>query len=148
MMRAGDIEVPAAPSSSADAAVDEVQATLVGHRLEPVDAIWANQAQLGLRADLLSLRGKFPLDVGLVDCRSVTCVADLSWRSFAEYRSNALTLLGSPLQLNCRESITLQPKVPDENGRFHSPLIVDCTEQRALEKKPQPPEAATAGHAE
>ena len=109
---------------------DELQASLVRHSVEPKDEEWANGITPIFRKDLAKLATANRFVIEGADCRSTSCVADLSWDSVSQYIKDARVIASHIFGINCRRSIT--PKqTASLGGRFHASMILDCQEERA-----------------
>jgi hypothetical protein len=93
------------------------------HALEDSDAIWARPLEHSIRDSLSA--AQLGADVGIVDCRSATCLSTLSFPSprdaLVSLRRNAVSLS----MAGCRGFIAI-PTPPAGNGRYELTVIHTC----------------------
>lgn len=139
--RAGATATAVAPAVVGSASVpvptmvDEVQLSIANHAAEPIDNAWVASVEPALKGDLAAMQRKYGMTVASVDCRAVTCLAHLIWPSLKQYREHAPDVVGSRIRLSCRESITSKTTEHYKDGRVHSLLLVDCSQERVAATK-------------
>jgi hypothetical protein len=100
------------------------------HEREPVDPSWSSRAQSVYEVDL----GKLAADAGFrlvgVDCRSTSCVAQLTFASLAEAKGSMQRIVLSRWTLNCAKEMNLDPAT-DGAPEYTTSIYFDCGGARA-----------------
>jgi hypothetical protein len=117
----------------ADLRRKEVQAhhaAIEQHMREPGDPTWAPASEKSLREFLSKLPAHTKYRVTLVDCRTTTCIAELSFRSYEDARQTWHSVLEARNPIQCTTAITLEdPKKSGAKG-FELSVIYDCADTR------------------
>jgi hypothetical protein len=103
---------------------------LEAHAREPVDTLWARDAQVAYDDDLRSLAADAGFRLVGVDCRSTSCVALLTFASFAEAKGSMQRIVLSHWTLNCAKEMNLDPAT-DGASAYATTIYFDCASARA-----------------
>jgi len=124
--------VPPEPLDLAEMRRREVQAhhaVIARHMREPGDATWAPESEKRLRAFLSPLAAREKFRVVSVDCRTTSCVAELSFPSYAAAQSKWRSVLNAHNPVGCGTQIALEEPHGEATGHELS-VVYDCTEVR------------------
>lgn len=115
-----------APVPSADEVEAMHDARVAQHGREPLSEGWARTTESVAREDFdYSQDGGYKLMN--VDCRSTTCVLELTWQSRALALSGWKDALHKPSRLPCAREIVIPTGAGTEGGEVSAQLILDCS---------------------
>lgn len=103
---------------------------LAAHEREPVDQLWAREAQIAYESDLRKVARDAEFHLDHVDCRSTSCVAHVSFASFAAARGSMQSIVLSRWTLNCAKEMNLDPAT-DGSSEYTTSIYFDCARARA-----------------
>jgi hypothetical protein len=102
---------------------------LAAHEREGVDPSWASRAQAAYEGDLARLAADARFRLGRVDCRSTSCMAQLSFASFAAAKDSMQRIVLSRWTLNCAKEMNLDPTT-DGAAEYATSIYFDCARAR------------------
>jgi hypothetical protein len=95
------------------------------HEREDVDGAWSAKTRAILVADLNTLSKSIGFNVESIDCRTRTCVAAVSFRSFVEAKTKWAAIVSRPNHARCTTRATLdEPATPE--GSFQLQVLYGC----------------------
>ncbi len=95
------------------------------HEAEPRDEAWSERARTALDTDLAQLAKERPFAVDAIDCRSRSCIATLTWKSFPEAAATSSSLLHRRYGLNCAR-LVMMPEPEDPSRPYTSKVVFEC----------------------
>lgn len=108
------------------------RARLVAHQQEPRDTRWAGEHESALGEGLKGLTVKALATVENVECRSVSCVATLSWPDEGTARSKMWDVVSGIGATSPGSSSSMTLEAGDGRGPTKASLILDWTGASAL----------------
>jgi hypothetical protein len=126
--RAAANQQTAAPAPSLDAREVEAMhdAHVAQHAREAVSESWARTTASIVREDF-EITGPNAYQVSGVECRSSTCVLDLTWQSRALALSGWQDALRRPSRLPCAREIVVPTSAGEDGGAASAQLLLDCS---------------------
>jgi hypothetical protein len=124
--------VAPSPEESTRRWLDQMAARKSQVAAEPEDRSWSREATAAFRKDFdaLSARGKFK--VSDVECKTTSCLAKLSWGSYADATKSWHGVLLARYTKNCAKQVFVPPPEPGQAGSaYEGTVFFDCTEDRA-----------------
>jgi hypothetical protein len=104
-------------------------------RAESDDPKWSRGAKQSFQNDFdkLSARGHF--EVKDVECKTTSCLATVTWPSYAEAKKMWHGLLHANYAENCsREVLVPEPEQGQAGAPYDATVFFDCTEDRAQQQ--------------
>ncbi len=103
---------------------------LKAHEREPVDPSWARDAKVAYEGDLERLAADAGFRLDRVDCRSTSCVAQVTFASFVAAKGSMQRIVLSRWTLNCAKEMNLDPAT-DGSPEYVTSIYFDCAGARA-----------------
>jgi hypothetical protein len=96
---------------------------------EPMDAIWSSRTGAALQRELLSLRKEDTYQVSRIDCRTHSCIAELSFPRHADARTSLSRLVIDTNMPGCSSTGHIDPS-DDPSSPSRMRLLFDCDRSR------------------
>jgi len=130
-------EMGSAPASANPVALEDQRrremqahrAAIEQHLREPRDPLWAPGSEKSLRALLEPVATRAKYRIASIDCRSTSCIAELSFASYAVAQENWRAVLHAQNLIGCGVAIAVEePPIPAKN--YALSVVYDCAETR------------------
>lgn len=121
------------PQASTANMVREQQGRVEAHKQEPRNSVWATGMERTLGDGIRALQGAGSLgaDIGSLDCRYESCLAELRWRDSGKAKTELYNFVASAgtFTVGCTQHISL-----DESTGQVASWIVQCSEDSSVEE--------------
>jgi hypothetical protein len=101
---------------------------LEAHGREAIDPSWALEARRAYEGDLRGLAADNGFTLESVDCRTTSCVADVSFASLAAAKDSMKKIVVSRWTLNCTKAMSLDEA--NESSPYSTSIYFDCANTR------------------
>lgn len=118
------------PEEAAARNRDRHRTAIADHDREPIDPKWGPATKRAFEEDLAKLAGDGHFEVARVDCRTTTCVADVTFGNYGAAVRDWKQLLMGRYSTNCGREVLLDDAPQDGAAKFSTTVVFDCLNSR------------------